>query len=146
MERGDEEDGVMDEGNDHYRQRHIYAEPIRHVHLRIKEGLKARIDDDYLHEENGGYDKLVHVLIVITEEYGYEHQKVYEAFNEDAGGNEVLALDVRLVVGERSLDALCEKKHRRQRETRGRNYDISEIYDKIDIFHSAFVLDFGLQR
>lgn len=146
MDAGDEEYGVMDEGYDHYRQRHIYAKPIRHVHLRIEEGLKARIDDDYLDEEDGGYDKLVHVLIVITEDDGYEHQEVYEAFHEDAGGNEVLALDVRLVVGERRLDALCEIEHRRQRETRGRNYDVGDIYDKIDTvssnFHNTLVLFF----
>lgn len=48
---------------------------------------------------------------IITENNGYEHQEVYEAFHEDAGGNEVFALNVRLVVGERSLYALCEKEH-----------------------------------
>ena len=144
MKVRDEEYGVMDEGYSHNRQRHIDAKLIRHVDLRIHECLKTGIDDDYLHEKDGWNDKLVHVLIVITEDNGYEHQEVYEAFHEDAGGNEVLAIDVRLVVGERRLDALCEIEHRRQRETRGRNYDVGDIYDKIDTvssnFHNTLVL------
>lgn len=135
----------MDEGYSHNRQRHIDAKPIRHVDLRIHEGLQTRIDNNHLYEEDGRYDKLVHVLIFITENNGYEHQEVYEAFHEDAGGNEILALNVRLVVGERRLDALCEIEHRRQRETRGRNYNISDIYDKINTFssnfHNTLVLD-----
>ena len=106
--------------------------------------LKLIPPTGYLHEKDGWNDKLVHVLIVITEDNGYEHQEVYEAFHEDAGGNEVLAIDVRLVVGERRLDALCEIEHRRQRETRGRNYDVGDIYDKIDTvssnFHNTLVL------
>lgn len=111
MEAWDEEYGIMDEDYSHYRQRHIDAKPIRHVDLRIHECLQTRIDNNHLYEEDGRYDKLVHVLIFITENYGYEHQEVYEAFHEDAGGNEVFALNVRLVVGERSLYALCEKEH-----------------------------------
>lgn len=111
MKVRDEEYGVMDEGYSHNRQRHIDAKLIRHVDLRIHECLQTRIDNNHLYEEDGRYDKLVHVLIFITENNGYEHQEVYEAFHEDAGGNEVLALNVRLVVGERSLYALCEKEH-----------------------------------